>query len=323
MKRSMIATRRFGSPKNPIPAHGGFTMVELLAMMVMIAILAIVLLPALAGTKSDPRAFQCLNNQRQLILGWQMYAADNNDLLAPNDFPFLTAYRGAPPTTQLQMRNWVVGTMAKSLDANSASPQAVAELTNSDTLLSPYVTNASVYHCPADNFANPLNAGHVNVRSYSMNAAVGTIGWTFYTAGSPPLGAAVGQRWLSGASYSSAATGPWLTYGKMSSFTRPGPANTFVIMDENPLSINDGTLEVSAVATPGATYIIDFPSGLHGAAGVISFADGHVIIHKWLDRRTYSPQGSVMVGGGGTSSGLQSPDDPDCFYLAPITSAPR
>ena len=59
-------------------------------------------------------------------------------------------------------------------------------------------------------------------------------------------------------------------------------------------------LFVSAVATPGNTYIIDFPSGLHGAAGVISFADGHVIIHKWLDKRTYSPQGTAMVGGGGT-----------------------
>ncbi len=93
----MKATRRFGSQKNSLPGHGGFTVVELLAVMVMIAILAIVLLPALAGTKSDPRAFQCLNNQRQLILGWQMYAADNNDLLPANDFPYLTAYRGATP----------------------------------------------------------------------------------------------------------------------------------------------------------------------------------------------------------------------------------
>jgi type II secretory pathway pseudopilin PulG len=316
----MKATRPFGSPKNPIPAHGGFTVVELLAVMVMIAILAIVLLPALAGTKSDPRAFQCLNNQRQLILGWQMYAADNNDLLPQNDFPSRTAYRGQPSGVQTEMRNWAVGTMWQSLDANSASPQAVAELTSPNTLLSPYVTNASVYHCPADNFANPMNAGHVNVRSYSMNAAVGTIGWTFYTSGSPPLGAPQLQGWLSG-SYSSAATGPWLTYGKLSSFTRPGPSKTFVILDENPWSINDGSFAVVATATPGNTYIIDSPSGLHGAAGVISFADGHAIVHKWLDRRTYSNEGNR--GQGGASSYPQSPDNPDCFYLAAITSGPR
>jgi type II secretory pathway pseudopilin PulG len=318
MKRSMIATRRFGSPKNPIPSHGGFTVVELLAVMVMIAILAIVLLPALAGTKSDPRAFQCLNNQRQLILGWQMYAADNNDLLPPNDFPYLTAYRGASPTTQLQMRNWVVGTMAKSLDANW-----LPELTDPNTLLSPYVHDPKVYHCPADNYINPLTHG-LNIRSYSMNAAVGTCNWTYYNPPNFPLGSAVGEGWLLGTSYSVAQIGPWLTYGKMSSFTRPGPANTFVIMDENPYSINDGCLFVSAVATPGNTYIIDYPSGLHGAAGVISFADGHVIIRKWLDSRTYTPTIPPQQGGApGTPALHPTPDDVDNFYLASITSALR
>ncbi len=108
----------------------------------------------------------------------------------------------------------------------------------------------------------------------------------------------------------------------MSSFTKPGPANTFVIMDENPYSINDGALDVSAVATPGNTYLIDYPSGLHGGVGVISFADGHVITHRWLDPRTLSPQLGLPPIEGGTIT-YQSPDNPDCFYLAPITSAPR
>jgi type II secretory pathway pseudopilin PulG len=316
----MKAARQLGSPKNPIPGHGGFTVVELLAVMVMIAILAIVLLPALAGTKSDPRAFQCLNNQRQLILGWQMYAADNNDLLPANDFPYLTAYRVQPPTTQAQMRNWVVGTMAKSLDD---SPGAIAELTDPNTELSPYVKNYTVYHCPADNYINHLT-GNLNLRSCSMNAAVGTCNWTHYNPPNYPLGAAVGEGWLSGTSYSGLQIGPWLTYGKLSSFTRPGPANMWVIIDENPYSINDGSFASSAVATPGNTYIIDYPSGLHGAAGVISFADGHVIVHKWQDLRTYTPMIVPQQGGApGIPAFHPTPDDPDCFYLASITSGPR
>jgi prepilin-type processing-associated H-X9-DG protein len=113
----------------------------------------------------------------------------------------------------------------------------------------------------------------------------------------------------------------WLTYGKMSSFSRPGPANTFVIMDENPYSINDGTLVVAAVANPGNTCLIDFPAGNHNGAAGISFADGHVIIHKWLDPRTFSPSG--LIGLGSTEETQVTPDDPDCFYLGPITSAPR
>ena len=54
----------------------------------------------------------------------------------------------------------------------------------------------------------------------------------------------------------------------------------------------------------------------------ISFADGHVLVHKWQDARTYTP---MIVGKGGGSSGMtpQNPDNPDCFYLAPITSALR
>ena len=291
-------------------------MVELLAVMVMVAILAIVLLPALAGTKSDPRAFQCLNNQRQLILGWQMYAADNNDLLPANDFPYLTAYRGAGALTN-QMHNWVVGTMARSLDANSASPPDIAELTDPNTELSPYVKNYTVYHCPADNYINPLTS-HLNLRSYSMNAAVGTCNWIHYNSPNYPLGSPLPQGWLSGF-YSSSLTGPWLTYGKLSAFTRPGPSKTFVILDENPYSINDGSIALVAVATPGNTTLVDFPSGLHGAAGVISFADGHVIVHKWLDQRTYSPQ--LFLGR--SQPFPNSPDDPDCFYLASITSGPR
>ena len=88
-------------------------------------------------------------------------------------------------------------------------------------------------------------------------------------------------------------------------------------MDENPFSINDGSFAVSAVATPGATYLIDWPTGLHGGSGGLSFADGHSIVHQWQDKRTYTPQGITTPGMGSTTSGLQTPDDPDCFYCAP------
>jgi len=92
---------------------------------------------------------------------------------------------------------------------------------------------------------------------------------------------------------------------------------------ENPYSINDGSIVISAAATPGNTFIIDFPAGNHNGAAGISFADGHVIIHKWLDPRTFSPSFLIGPGMGSAMSTLQTPDDPDCFYLASITSAPR
>src|SRR5580700_6899728 len=62
----------------------GFTFVELLVVIVTIGILGLLLPPALAGTKPNSQAFQCLENLRQLTLAWQMYAGDNNSKLALN-----------------------------------------------------------------------------------------------------------------------------------------------------------------------------------------------------------------------------------------------
>ena len=296
----MKASRTWGHA----PKTNGFTLIELVVVIATVGVLAMLLLPALASTHPDSQVFQCLNNQRQIILGWQMYAEDNSDLLPPNDYPFASAY--ATAANKNQLKNWVVGTMTSVFDATAKS-----ELVDTNSLLSPYVTNSFVYHCPADNISI---SGHNNVRSYSMNSAVGTI-WNGYFASGITLGSPVQGGWLSGSSFNANQT-TWMTYGKMSSFTRPSPANTWVIIDENPNTINDGSFASSALATSGNTYLIDYASGLHGGAGGLAFADGHSIIHKWQDRRTYNPP----LGMGSTK---QTPDNPDCLYLAPLTSAPR
>ncbi len=302
--------------KVPVQPRHGFTLVELLVVLAMVALLTAVFMPALAGTKPNTPAYQCLNNERQLILGWQMYATDNNDLLPPNDYPYTTCYYTYGNKSQL--KNWVVGTMEQPIDASQR--YGPGELTSANSLLSTYVTNAAVYHCPADNYLDP-NTHVIHPRSYSMNSAVGTIWWSYYYGSGPVLGSPVQGGWLQGNAYNANQI-TWLTYGKMSSFTRPGPANTWVLIDANPSTINAGSFAASAMAQPGQTYLIDYPSGNHGAAGVLSFADGHVIMHRWQDSRTYTPV-AAQPGSGSGSSTLQSPDDPDCFYLAPLTSARR
>jgi type II secretory pathway pseudopilin PulG len=325
----MKPTHPFTDKKN---REAGFTFVELLVVLATIVVLAVMLLPAIAGTKPSSQAFQCMENQRQLMLAMQMYAQDNGDLLPPNDYPYLTTYVTMSATAQAQHKNWVVGTMAEGLDASDRPFQLqqsglagyISELLDPNTLLSPYITNRLVYHCPADNYVDPYGGHVVHCRSYSMNQAIGTIyGSSTAMGGTDPrsLGSPVGGGWLQGSGYNN-NQGTWLTYGKLTAFNRPGPANTFVFMDENPRTINDGAFQVSANATAGNTYLIDLASGNHNAAAAISFADGHAIVHKWQDPRTYTftPAGQGNIT---QNSGKMTPDNPDCFYLAPITSAAR
>lgn len=61
----------------------GFTLVEMLVVAALIAVLIGLLLPALAAARQSARHAVCLSNQRQLIAGWMMYAAEYQERAMP------------------------------------------------------------------------------------------------------------------------------------------------------------------------------------------------------------------------------------------------
>jgi len=65
----------------------GFTLVELLVVISIIALLMAVLLPALAKAREQAKRIACMSNIKQLTLGWNMYADTNADKIVSTDTP--------------------------------------------------------------------------------------------------------------------------------------------------------------------------------------------------------------------------------------------
>src|SRR5687767_14019856 len=63
----------------------GFTLIELQVVIGIIALLIAMLIPALEKAREQARRVACMSNQRQLVIGWNMYAEDHKGVLMFSD----------------------------------------------------------------------------------------------------------------------------------------------------------------------------------------------------------------------------------------------
>ena len=228
---------------------GGFTLVELLVVISIIAVLLTVLIPALRVAREQASGAVCLVNQRSLLQGWIMYADENNGNLVGADNNW---------------SGWVVQPLA--LDGTPISTwTTINGITVSGATLEDkkrgimagrlwkYVENLDVYNCPGDR--RRLNSQQRTFRTYSistaMNSAYG------YTTGVQKMGAI-----------------------KM-------PENVYAFVEEADMrGWNLNSWAVNPIDSPDKDWWVDELAIWHNKASTLGFVDGHAEMHKWADERT-------------------------------------
>lgn len=250
--------------------HKGFTLVELLVVISIIALLMGILLPALSRAREQGKRAVCLHNLSQLMLAWNMYADDNSEKIVNVNvgYSWDNDPVGQPygPCWVEETHVWPHGpiTAATQTAALPYSPPKKADWEHaiSDGLLWKYVKEYKMYACPVGDKGEMVT----------------------YSIVDPMNGCRSCSSWYGG-------------YGE-SIKKRDQIRNSamrIVFIDEGKLTPGSWILK------PQVEAWFDPPPVRHGDGISVAFADTHTEYRKWSDKRTAKTTWSN--GGGGTPGG--------------------
>jgi prepilin-type N-terminal cleavage/methylation domain-containing protein/prepilin-type processing-associated H-X9-DG protein len=241
-----------------------FTLIELLVVIAIIAILAAMLLPALAKAKLKAMTATDLSNQKQLALGWDMYADDNQGYIINFNTDISSGVTSVPwrfaiPVPPPSIPFGEVGT--------SQADLLILQQGYKQGGLYQYAPNVNVLHCPADLRANSPYPG-------STATSPGVFAWGSY----------------SGSAGMNGSPNEGLNTAIKKQSTVVHPVERFLWIEENdPRGENEGAWVMGKAGTPPTfsdAAMEDSIATWHGSASTFSFADGHAESHHWLDAAT-------------------------------------
>jgi prepilin-type N-terminal cleavage/methylation domain-containing protein/prepilin-type processing-associated H-X9-DG protein len=142
--------------RNLLPRRGrdqGFTLVELLVVIGIIAVLVSLLLPSLNNAREQARATQCLSNLKQIGAALQMYANANKGWVVPLYRNYATPRKNGPDVTS------TFGPVAGFVAAGGPGTPNGAALLVVDGPQgngANYLPNNDMFFCPNDEYRRPF-----------------------------------------------------------------------------------------------------------------------------------------------------------------------
>ena len=226
--------------------HKGFTLVELLVVIAVIALLMAILLPALSKARAQAKRIICLGNLKQMVLGWMVYSENNDSKLvnggqAPPPTSAADCARTEPywcssfPSRGSPGYDWDLSIVTKYEDRIEKMKGGA---------IFRYVQDVKMYRCPVA----PRTTHRTFIMPTPMNAEWEGVGGCYPAA---------------------------KVYKKIGQIKKS--AQRVVYFEERVITPDAFQLPINFPTCP----LVDRVDIMHGDGGNFGFADGHAEFHKY------------------------------------------